>query len=135
VFYGGDLPVGNYVFYFKLADGDGNETDFTAESGVVSIFIGYDPQSIRGGQYNENSYKSVQFVLSNIAGYDYVHVYYSRTAGADNLERSVEIKKVLNRFRVRQGTCSIHISGNENTETLPVETLSEDFFIPSSAKA
>lgn len=135
VFYGGDLPVGNYVFYFKLADGDGNETDFVAESGLVSIFIGSEPHSIRGGQYNENSYKSIQFILSNIIGYDYVHVYYSRTAGADNLERSVEVKKILNRFRVRQGICSIHIAGNENTETLPVEELSEDFFIPSSAKA
>jgi hypothetical protein len=26
--YGGDLKVGNYVFYFKYADADGNETDF-----------------------------------------------------------------------------------------------------------
>ena len=51
IFYGGDLPVGNYVFYFKLADGDGNETDFVAESGLVSIYIGSlnDPHSIRGG--------------------------------------------------------------------------------------
>ena len=137
IFYGGDLPVGNYVFYFKLADGDGNETDFVAESGVVSIYIGSlnDPHSIRGGQYNENSYKSIQFLLTNINSYDYVHVYYSRTAGADNLERSVNVKKVLNRFRVREGVCSIHITGNENTLDLPVEELSEDFFIPATAKA
>ena len=24
----GNLKVGNYIFYFKLADGDGNETDW-----------------------------------------------------------------------------------------------------------
>jgi hypothetical protein len=37
---GGNLKVGNYHFYFKLADTDGNETDFVAESGLVSVFIG-----------------------------------------------------------------------------------------------
>jgi len=55
------LKVGNYVFYFKLSDGDGNETDIVAESGLVSIYMGSlnDPQSIRGGQYNENSGKAI----------------------------------------------------------------------------
>ena len=36
---GGNLPVGNYVFYFKYADDDGNETDFVTESGIVSMFV------------------------------------------------------------------------------------------------
>jgi len=26
--YGGNMKCGNYVFYFRLADADGNETDF-----------------------------------------------------------------------------------------------------------
>ena len=94
-------------------------------------FLGITPQL---KILNENSYKSIQFLLTNINSYDYVHVYYSRTAGADNLERSVNVKKVLNRFRVREGVCSIHITGNENTLDLPVEELSEDFFIPATAK-
>jgi hypothetical protein len=38
---GGNLKVGNYHFYFKLSDADGNETDFVGESGLVSIFIGF----------------------------------------------------------------------------------------------
>jgi len=37
---GGNLPVGNYHFYFKLADSDGNETDFIGESGLVTCYIG-----------------------------------------------------------------------------------------------
>jgi hypothetical protein len=49
-----------------------------------------DPQSIRGGQFNEDSGKSVQFILTNVdSGYDYLKVYYTRTVGADNNERSV----------------------------------------------
>ena len=65
----GNLKVGNYIFYFKLSDSDGNETDFVAESGVVTCYIGNlnDPSSIQGGIRDENSYKSVSFILSNIA--------------------------------------------------------------------
>ena len=37
---GGNLPVGNYHFYFKLSDADGNETDFIGESGLVTCYIG-----------------------------------------------------------------------------------------------
>jgi hypothetical protein len=37
---GGQLSVGNYFFYFKLSDSDGNETDFFEQSGLVSIFKG-----------------------------------------------------------------------------------------------
>ena len=36
---GGNLSVGNYHFYFKYSDADGNETDWVAESGLVSVFI------------------------------------------------------------------------------------------------
>ena len=47
----GSLKVGNYTFYFKYCDYDGNETDIIAESGLVSIFKGNDgdPFSIDGG--------------------------------------------------------------------------------------
>lgn len=137
VFYGGNLQVGNYTFYFKLSDGDGNETDIVAESGIVTIHMGSlnDPASIRGGQFNENSGKSIQFIITNLdSGYDYVSVYYSRTSGADNLQRSVQAVKILNRYRIRQNVCSIHITGNELSEIIPVEDLSQDFFLASAAK-
>ena len=59
---GGNLLVGNYNFYFKYADADGNETDFIAESGNVICHIGSinDPNSIRSGIENE-IHKSVLF--------------------------------------------------------------------------
>ena len=135
--YGGSLPVGNYVFYFKLSDADGNETDIVAESGIVSVHIGSinTPASMRGGQMNENSGKMVQFHLSNIdSGYDYVTVYYSRATSADNYQRTVTATKVLNRFRVRQSVCNVHITGTEEAELIPVSSLSQDFFLASAAK-
>lgn len=60
---GGSLHCGNYHFYFKLADADGNETDFVAESGLVSLFIGFnDPSSIYSGNKNENSVKQLSLI-------------------------------------------------------------------------
>ena len=78
---GGNLKIGNYHFYFKFADADGNETDFVAESGLVSVFKGYDiPSAISTGMQDENSVKAVRFFMTNIdASYNYVHVYYSRS--------------------------------------------------------
>lgn len=137
VFYGGNLKVGNYTFYFKLADGDDNETDIVAESGLVTIHMGSigDPQSIRGGQFDEDSGKSVQFILTNVdSGYDYIKVYYSRTTGADNNQRTTQAVRIFNRYRIRQNACTINITGNEKMELIPVEELSQNFFMASSAK-
>lgn len=130
VYYGGSLQVGTYTFYFKLSDADDNETDIVAESGIVAIHMGsLDlPTSIRGGQENENSGKLVQFLLYNIdSGYDYVTVYYSRKTG-----ETTEIKKINQRYRVRQSVCNIHITGNETT--ININDLNDSFFLASKAK-
>jgi hypothetical protein len=39
----GNMKIGNYHFYFKFADADGNESDWVAESGLVSVFMGNTP--------------------------------------------------------------------------------------------
>lgn len=89
------MPIGNYHFYFKYSDADGNETDFVAESGLVSIFIGNDPGSIRSGFRNENSHKSVNFHLTNIdSAYQYVTVYYTRSTSDINENSVVTANKI-----------------------------------------
>lgn len=92
---GGQLSCGNYHFYFKYADTDGNETDFVAESGLVSLFIGEnDPACIYTGQRNENTNKQVLFKLSNIdSSYNYVSVYFSRKTAEDNANHVTYYKK------------------------------------------
>ena len=51
---GGQVRCGNYTYYFKYADADGNETDFIAETGMISVYIGNinKPKSIRSGIAN-----------------------------------------------------------------------------------
>jgi hypothetical protein len=72
------LGVGNYHFYFRYLDDDGNESDFFAESGLVSIFIGSTPDSTYTGFRNENSHKLVKFYLTNTdPGYYKIRIYYT----------------------------------------------------------
>lgn len=120
---GGNLKVGNYHFYFKFSDADGNETDFVAESGLVSIFIGFDdPSSIHTGQKNENSTKQVRFQLSNIdSAYNYVSVYYSRSTAESNENSILQCAKVEKRYTVNDAQfANIVVTGFEDiTEIAP----------------
>lgn len=137
VYHGGSLPVGMYTFYFKLSDADGNETDIVAESGLVAVHMGAlnNPGSIRGGQANENSGKSVQFRLYNLdSGYDYVSVYYTRATGVENNPKTVQAIQVLSRYRVRQSTCQITVNGEEQFKEIPISDIVQNYFMVSAAK-
>ena len=132
----GNLKVGNYHFYFKLSDADGNETDFVGESGLVSIFIGYDyPSSIHTGTKNENSYKSVKFTISNIdPSYDYMYVYYSRYTAELNDNSQTEYCKIEKKFQVNNaGVCSLYITGFEEVTQITNSEINLNYNVIDSA--
>lgn len=134
----GDLKIGNYTFYFKLADADGNETDFFGESGIVSVYMGMpnSPTSIRGGQQNENARKSVKFTIENIdSAYDYVIVYFTRSSGQNNVKSQVSAHKIVNRYRIQSEICNIHIHGSEDIIDISLDEINIVQFIPHTAKA
>lgn len=113
---GGSMPVGNYTFYFKLSDSDGNESDFIAESGKVICHIGNinQPSSIRGGLEDENSGKLIKFRLNNLdLAYDYINVYYSRSTGLDT--KNVFFYRLDNKFKINQLNTEISITGFEES--------------------
>lgn len=131
---GGNMKVGNYYFYFKLSDSDGNETDFIAESGLVSIFIGQDSfGSVYTGNKNENSTKQVKFKLENIdAAYDYINVYYSRSTAEDNNNFVTEYKKIDKKYpRVAS---QLIITGFEETIDVTVNDINLQYNLVESAK-
>ena len=132
---GGNLKVGNYHFYFKLSDADGNETDFVGESGLVSVFIGFnDPFSVTTGQKNENSFKQVNFQLTNIdSSYDYVTVYYSRST-AEGLDNQVlEYCKIDKKFPVNNASiANIIITGFENITEITASDINLNYNIVDS---
>lgn len=134
---GGNLKAGNYVFYFKYADADGNETDFVAESGLVSLFIGTELDSVRQGFREENTHKSVRFFISNIdSGYSYVSVYFTRASGdvdgnptrtAHRIEKKFEVNKALN--------CIINVTGYEDITDIPLSDINIQYNIASAVDA
>lgn len=134
--YGGNLMIGNYHFYFTFSDADGNETDFVAESGLVSIFIGDGTQGIRQGFKNENSHKCVKFYLSNIdSSYQYVRVYCTRVTSEIYQNSVTYAYKIDKDFIVNNAsTCDIVITGYENFTEISLEELNVSYNLVDSAK-
>ena len=117
---GGNMPIGSYNFYFKLADADGNETDFISESGKVVCHIGSinKPESIRGGQVDENSDKVIKFQLNDLdLAYDYIYVYYTRHTGDDKIE-TYTTHKITDKFKIKGVSTEVTITGYEEHEQL-----------------
>lgn len=135
---GGQLKVGNYVFYFKYVDSDGNETDFVAESGIVSLFLGNlsDPLSSKGALLDTDSQKMVSFVLNYVdEAYNYVNVYYTRSTGTPEGTEITKAYKVTTSYVVRNGSCNITVTGIEQIEEITLEEINVAFNIVNKAKA
>lgn len=133
----GQLKVGNYNFYFKYSDADGNETDFVADSGVVAIFKGNDcdPYSIDGGISDENAFKAVSFQLDNIDySYNYITVYYTRNTGDSYQTRSTKAYKINDKYIVKHQICTINITGLEDSTEIPISEINNQFFQANKAK-
>ena len=136
VYYNGNLPIGNYHFYFKYVDADGNETDFVAESGLVSIFKGNHHSTVHTGFRNENSHKSVKFILDNIdSAYQYVRVYYTRSTSDIDQNVVTTAHKINTKFLVNNSLlCQIHITGNEDSTEITLDELNTVYQIADNVK-
>lgn len=137
VYSGGNMPIGSYRFYFKLADNDGNESNIVAESQQVVLFKGnykY-PNTVEGGILNENSLKLIKFSLSNIdKNFTKVNIYYTRsTSGLDGI-KTVECISIKSDFKVIDGVANIIISGNETFEEYDINRLNINYENILSAK-
>ena len=132
----GNMKIGNYHFYFKYSDADGNESDWVAESGLVSVFIGSSPYSVNTGLKDENSIKSVKFKLSNIdIGYTYVKVYYTRYSGDIDSNLVIQAKRIDKNFLINNsGICNILITGDENETEITIEEINSHFDVIQNAQ-
>lgn len=136
----GNLKVGNYVFYFKYEDADGNETNIMQESGIVSCFKGKDadPLSINGGFRDENSNKLVKFKLEKLdIGYDYIKVMYSRDTSDLDQNRVTKVYTIDQKFKINKDSksCDIQITGNERLLSSTIDELNQQYVILNSTKS
>ena len=136
VYQSGNLPVGNYHFYFRYVDADGNETDFVGESGMVSIFKGTQFGSITSGFRDENSYKSVKFLISDIdPAYQYINVYYTRSSSDINENAVVQAYKIDQKFLVNNSLmCQVFITGNEQKTKITVDEINPQYQIAQNVQ-
>ena len=133
---GGALEIGNYHFYFKLSDADGNESDFIAESGLVSVFMGFNSySSVTTGERNENSNKQAYFQLSNLdSSYDYVHVYYSRYTAENDQNRVIDYVRIDKNYLINNShVANIYITGFEDTTNMTAEDINMQYNVVDSA--
>ncbi len=136
ILYGGNLSVGNYHFYFKYVDEDGNESDFIAESGLVSLFIGNNADSVRGGFRDENCYKQVRFVISNTdPGYTKIVIYYTKSTSDLDENATVSAYKINQKYILAEsGGTTLTISGYEDTTEISVDEINLMFQVYGSAE-
>ena len=133
---GGNLPVGNYHFYFKLSDADGNETDFIGESGLVTCYIGNlnEPGSIQGGIRDQSSFKAVHFRLSNLdSSYSNVVIYYTRNTSDNLANKTTEAFKILKNFPIYSNNCEVRINGYEDRIAVSINEINIQYNVVKSS--
>lgn len=132
---GGNLKVGNYHFYFKLTDADGNETDFCAESGLVSVFIGENEKATTGSE-DQNSFKLIKFRMTNIdQAYSYVKVYFSRASSQINMNAAISYGEIDKKFIINnKGNCYITVTGFETIIPKTVQDINLFYNVIENAK-
>lgn len=134
--YGGNLSIGNYHFYFRYVDEDGNESDFFAESGLVSIFIGNSADSIHSGFRNENSHKQVKFVLTNTdSSYSRISIYYTKATSDIDQNAITSAFKILKEYKISEGEGTyLIISGFEDVQQVTTDDINVTYQLYGSAE-
>lgn len=135
--FGGNLSIGNYHFYFRYIDDDGNESDFFAESGLVSIFIGNSADSIYSGFRNQNAHKQVRFRLSDTdSGYQKVSIYYTKSTSDIYENTVITAHKIMNNFKLNDGNGDsiVIITGFEEVQEVSIDEINLRYQIYGSAE-
>lgn len=135
---GGNAPVGNYVFYLKYCDADGNESDIVAESGVISCHMGKinDPFSAKGGLGDENSNKLIKFAVNNLdTAYDYLNIYFSRVTGDYAKEPITKYYKVRAKKPIsNQTSIEIIYTGYVEIDEISIDLLNIQYNVVDKVK-
>lgn len=120
----GQLKGGNYIFYFKYADSDFNQTDFIAETSIISVFNGdyYNPKSCNGTLINERTDKAISLILTNLdTSFTYFNVYFMRTSCDQNGVIIKEYGKIDINYEIKNPFYNLNINGYEDVVEIGVE--------------
>ena len=134
---GGNLKGGTYVFYIRLADSDGNKTDFLAESGPISIYKGsYDDiSSISGTLLDETTDKSLRLKITNLdRSFSQIYLYFSRATSDTNGIRINKYYQVSSAYSINSETEYISVNGFESLIEITEDDLNTQYNLITGAK-
>ena len=135
---GGELKGGNYTFYLRYGDSDGNKTDIVCESGIISVFNGTpgDPTSMTGTLVDELTDKLVWLTINDVdTKISKIYLSYTREYSDLNGYRLVEAKELVEPYIIKGEKEQIAISGLETLNDISVEDLNIKYYSVSGAKA
>lgn len=131
---GGQLMGGNYIFYIKYCDEDGNESDIMSESGCISITHGNVVNSIHGTLADERTSKQIELVLSNLdTSFSQFSLYFTRETSDLNGLSVTKCYKLDKSYSITD-TVTIIINGYENVFDISPEDLNIKYNYYNSAK-
>lgn len=143
---GGQFKGGNYTFYIKFGDGDFNQTDVVAESGIVSVFNGNDgvPSTISGTLLDERTDKMINLRITGLNSvYSKIYVYYSREYSDTQGYRMTEYGMFNEPINIEvtdinasgQSYQDVWLTGFEQTVPIEPELLNVDYHTIDWARA
>lgn len=137
---GGQLKGGNYTFYIKFGDGDYNQTDVIAESGIISIFKGNDctPSTISGTVLDERTDKMIGLKIIGLnKSYSKIYIYFSREYSDTQGYRLTEYGVLKDPIDISSDNDEqlIWITGYEQTQTISSDEINIDYHTFDSARA
>lgn len=134
---GGNLKGGTYTFYMRLADSDGNKTDFLAESGQISIYKGsYENiQSISGTLVDETTDKTIKLKATNLdRSFSQLFLYFTRETSDLNGIRTTKAYQVKSAYSIGSETEIFTLNGFEELLDISVDELNIQYNLITSAK-
>jgi hypothetical protein len=125
---------GNYIFYIKYADEDGNQSDIMCESSIVSIFNGDSPKNIYGTLSNERSSKTIILKIKNLdLAFSKFYLYFSRETSDLNGVSETKVYKIDDPYTIKQNL-KITLTGYENISEISNDELNIRYNYYNSAK-
>ena len=133
----GALSGGNYTFYMKYVDGDGNESDFVANTFQIPIFKGTVgiPKTISGTLVDEVTDKAIVLYFTDVdTSFQSIKLYFSRETSDLNGYRISKYGEIVETFQITGETFELLITGNEEVREVSWDVINFERFNFTSAK-
>lgn len=133
----GNLPGGNYIFYIKYGDNDGNETNIISESGLISVYGGDTSWTMYGTILYKETNKSINVTINNLdKNFDRIYLYYTCYTSDINSVTLHRTFKILTPFKIEnKSELKVVITGREEIEEISSDDLNSEHKVYNNAKS